>query len=428
MRKRSSYVLFQSFTPSQYPDLLGYWLANDARGSYVGLWSDNSGNGHTLTSSNQGTAGQYNATSIDGLSGVNFVSTDFLKASTVTPWKVLHEGPCTVIVVVKPTNASTGRTVFDTSLTTGIGTNLVHNGDTNRFVGTIRNGTGIIATLTSPANYPEGNVYTVSITFDGTTATLRVNQVTVAQVTVSDVPSSADPASPLTLGARGDGTFNLFGDIRTFIIYSSVLSQSNLQVAEAGAKNLQTKRRQRKIWTIGDSTSDLTWQRNMWRAIQETSDNFVELVGTQTTFNSPVDPFPMSDRAHTGIQGGTMNDILSVVNGVTIDGLTDIILMTGTNDTKGGAFNSTTQTNYLNLFNTLKNQHPGVTMWCPRLYRQLGLGATATEDMATWLSTTVPSLGGNYINIGNSTPMADNLHPTVTGYDDSGTVIGLAAQ
>jgi lysophospholipase L1-like esterase len=330
--------------------LVSYYHADDmatasatpgAQQHWVPRLGDNSGNLHHVQSGANINSPEYDATAFDGEGALHFTASKgaYLQVPTgeSANWTFLHDGTgCTVVALVKPTDAAVVGTVVNTTgSSTSRGRWIQHDGINGRFVARVRNASvEILALASANGSAPVGSTHIVAFSYvDGASpeAVLRINGVEVATGDPSASPSLLAPAfGGLALGRLQAAGLNfLNGYIRSVLTYSRALSLPEFEDIEANFRDLQTRRPLRSIWTIGDSITNGTYQQYLWLRHLDTTLCRIDFLGS--VLAGEVSLF--TDRQHNGHSAHTIQSIQTVTTGIDIGGTpTDIVIIAGTNN------------------------------------------------------------------------------------------------
>lgn len=419
------------WNPMTIANLAAWWQADDTPESTTPRWGDDSGNQRMLSAASSAASPVYGATAVGGRPGLAFSGTQKIQADSPYHWIFLHDGTgCTVVLVAQPGGSGTTNVALDTSNAAGVGLMISHDGTNDRWVVTLRNGTGQIASIASSNGaHPEGAAYVVVVTYSESASpklVLRVNGVQAATSGTSASPSTAEPAAALTLGSQTGGSNVFAGAIRTCMLFKRVLSATELGDLESNVATVASPRTKlKRVWTVGDSITAGTYQDRLWKRGLLSNDTRIDFLGTLSQGT-----FPLPDLQDNGHSGQRTDQIQTLIAGANL-GVepTDIVVIAGTNDVFQSVAEATIETNYTSLVNAIKAAHPTSKLWLGRPPRMLTAQQSAMETFASWVASHAAGLGGTYVNTDvadNVETSVDNVHPTTPGYRTLGNSIADA--
>lgn len=416
-----------AFDPSQLSGLVGYYHADDyAAQPFSSRLADNSGSGKVLSTTGSASSPTYAANQVGGRAGLSLDSTGNkrLKWSSVSDGRFLHDGTgCTVVTISKPTLTSAQNSLLDTSNTTGIGFMLAHDGTNDRWQAIVRNGGGAILTLNGAnGTSPEGSPYFTAFRYQeglSPEAVLTVDAVDVATGSTSGAPSTGvDPVGALALSMTTSATSRHFGGyVHAVLIFNRYLSDAEIALLRANAYLLTSRRVLRRVWTIGDSMTAWTYQKNLWVRAHASSGKMIELLGTLN--GGATESY--SDLSHNGHTGQRLDQILTSVTGASLGATPDdILVMGGANDVTAGASEATIEARWDALIDYLRATYPAARVWLGRLPRRLDAEAADTATFAAFIPTYAAANGLDYVDTdvnADGEISVDNIHPSTAGYD-----------
>lgn len=222
------------------------WLdASDAAtitssGGKVSQWNDKSGNGRNVTQATSAAQPSTGTNTLNGLNVLTFDGGDYLAHSTASTWNFMHNGTVYFVSFV----VRAGTSSDPNALYAVLGTNNVASASRgavftydDRTIVPINNGarvfvtqadTGQFSVLTTDGDIWTANAYTiVSFLVDPSNATAsarngtRVNGGNNIATNARTYPTTTSNASfPLQIGAAGNNSFPIVGDIAEVVIVS----------------------------------------------------------------------------------------------------------------------------------------------------------------------------------------------------------------
>ena len=401
--------------------LIGFWHADDVPQATAPRMPNNAVAGTLLMSAPTSPTSPTTATGVVfGKRGLLFDGTDRVQGATVANWRDVHDGTgCTLIFIVTPTGVGTTNVIFDTCDLSGVGMFLSHDGVNNRFVSQVRNGAGVIASMTGPGTAPENASYVVGYSYaEGAgpaEAELFQDGLPIAQVNTSGAPDLGDSVGAGTFGARTSGSSSGNCYIRAVLKYNRKLTASEMLRIGTLGRYITSNRQQRNVLCVGESTTSGTYETTVQLAAFMGVNYWVNFLGTLSAGS-----FPLSDFDNWGYTGQRTDQIQAAINGLNPGGVPDVVLlMACINDVLQSVAEPTIVTNYTALGQYLKNTFPNALHRLGRPNRTLGAFAAAMSSMAAQCPAIATAIGSTYVNTdvaADAEISGDLVHPTLAGY------------